>query len=541
MGVPSGAELAAVSLGGRVPGGIRAGESGIRRGSGNPPFLNGTRISTRFGDAYRDWLLTMPHTNGKADLVAFFLRKAFALNRDGGAFGLIATITIAMGDTRPAALEPIIAAGGVIYNVMKRIKWPGLAAVTVNTVNVIKSVPSKARMLNGKEVQRITAFLFELGPDTSPLRLSLNSGTCFSGPYVMGAGFLFDDDDGSASPTNTMRTIISSKNEYEKVIRPYICGEEFLTDPRQLHRRYVIYLGEITEKEARSDWPLVLEILEKKVKQERSKKDIKKYPRMVNEWWKFWNPRHDLMRIVQNTDRVLMIPFVASHVCVGFVPASTIVGTPNVVICRNNVSDLATIQSRIHELWVRFLGSTMEGRQRYTPSDCFETFPFPPGYETDPTLEAAGQAYHDHRAALMIAANEGMTKTYNRFHKAEERGAAIQRLRELHDAMDQAVLRAYGWDDLADTLRPVFHTPESEDDHTYQTRLFLASRGPRPGPRPPPRPQRPTPRRRSRRRHRAQGARQGEKRGGRVRGGSARWLRRRRSGAASSARPSCGW
>ena len=128
-------------------------------------------------------------------------------------------------------------------------------------------------------------------------------------------------------------------------------------------------------------------------------------------------------------------------------------------------------------MWARFFSSSMKDDLRYAPSDCFRTFPFPPKYETDPTLEAAGQTYHDHRAALMVLANEGMTKTYNRFHKAAERGAAIERLRELHDAMDRAVLRAYGWDDLADTLRPVFLTPETEDDHTYQTRLFWPAEG----------------------------------------------------------------
>ncbi len=114
----------------------------------------------------------------------------------------------------------------------------------------------------------------------------------------------------------------------------------------------------------------------------------------------------------------------------------------------------------------------MKDDLRYTPSDCFETFPFPPGYRTDAMLEAAGQAYHDHRAQLMIAADEGMTKTYNRFHKESERGTAIQTLRDLHDEIDQTVLRAYGWGDLADTLRPQFLTPETEDDHTYQGRYF---------------------------------------------------------------------
>jgi hypothetical protein len=111
----------------------------------------------------------------------------------------------------------------------------------------------------------------------------------------------------------------------------------------------------------------------------------------------------------------------------------------------------------------------------YTKDDCFETFPFPPRYETDPALEAAGQTYHDHRAGLMVAADEGMTKTYNRFHDAGERSEPIRTLRELHDAMDRAVLRACGWDDLADTLRPEFLTEETEDDHTYQGRYFWPS------------------------------------------------------------------
>ena len=69
-------------------------------------------------------------------------------------------------------------------------------------------------------------------------------------------------------------------------------------------------------------------------------------------------------------------------------------------------------------------------------------------------------------------ADEGMTKTYNRFHKSDERSEPIRRLRDLHDEMDRAVLRAYGWDDLAEELRPQFLTEETEDDHTYQGRYF---------------------------------------------------------------------
>ena len=72
----------------------------------------------------------------------------------------------------------------------------------------------------------------------------------------------------------------------------------------------------------------------------------------------------------------------------------------------------------------------------------------------------------------MIARNEGLTKTYNRFHNPDEHAGDIQSLRDLHHALDLAVLRAYGWDDLADTAAPEFLTEDTEQDHRYQGRLF---------------------------------------------------------------------
>jgi hypothetical protein len=86
----------------------------------------------------------------------------------------------------------------------------------------------------------------------------------------------------------------------------------------------------------------------------------------------------------------------------------------------------------------------------------------------------------------MIARHEGMTKTYNRFHDRGETAEDIQRLRELHAAMDRAVLEAYAlgasteaeqraWDDLAARAAPVFLDETNEDDHTYQGRLFWPS------------------------------------------------------------------
>ena len=51
-------------------------------------------------------------------------------------------------------------------------------------------------------------------------------------------------------------------------------------------------------------------------------------------------------------------------------------------------------------------------------------------------------------AALMVRHDEGLTKTYNRFHDPYQRDAEVAELRELHAAMDRAVLAAYGWSDI---------------------------------------------------------------------------------------------
>jgi hypothetical protein len=93
-----------------------------------------------------------------------------------------------------------------------------------------------------------------------------------------------------------------------------------------------------------------------------------------------------------------------------------------------------------------------------------ETFPFPPNWQQNPTLEAAGKTYYEHRAALMTANDEGLTTTYNRFHDPDETAPAILRLRELHAAMDRAVLDAYGWGDLAPTCAFLLDYEEEEDD-----------------------------------------------------------------------------
>ena len=106
---------------------------------GNPPFAGKNTLIDGSSEGYIDWLKTLhAESHGNADLVAHFFRRAFDVLRPNGCFGLIATNTIAQGDTRSSGLRWICTNGGTIYRANKRFKWPGEAAVVVSIVHVAK-------------------------------------------------------------------------------------------------------------------------------------------------------------------------------------------------------------------------------------------------------------------------------------------------------------------------------------------------------------------------------------------------------------------
>ena len=135
----------------------------------------------------------------------------------------------------------------------------------------------------------------------------------------------------------------------------------------------------------------------------------------------------------------------------------------------------------------------MEDRPRYTPTTTFETFPFPwpPGQEdTDSAayaaISAAAKQLHEEREVWLnppdlISLGAGsdspalrertLTNLYNAlvaYRAGESNGQRIPksardfapRLAQLHNALDQAVLSAYAWDDLYHSLR----TPEGDEE-----------------------------------------------------------------------------
>ena len=419
---------------------------------GNPPFAGKNSVAAGNVAGYPSWLKEVhEESHGNADLVAHFYRRAYNLIRDGGTFGLIATNTIAQGDTRSTGLRWICEHGGEIYRATKRVKWPGDAAVIVSVLHVARGKYAGNRVLDGETVDRITAFLFHRGGHADPVRLAANAGKSFVGSYVLGMGFTFDDTDkkGVASPLAEMQRLLESDPRNREVIYPYIGGEEVNTSPTHTHHRYVINFAERSEAECRLGWPDLMAIVEQRVKPERLKLgDNGDARRRKERWWLWGRYTPALFAVTGRLEKLLALSRVGQHASLAFLPSHLVYAESVIVFPFQTFAAFCVLQSRPHDLWARFFGSSMKDDLRYAPSDCFQTFPFPAGWDTDGSLEAAGRSYYEYRAALMVANDEGMTKTYNRFHDVYETDPRIVELRELHAAMDRAVLDAYGWTDI---------------------------------------------------------------------------------------------
>ena len=445
---------------------------------GNPPFLGGTSISARLGMQYFQYLnFRFAPAGHHCDLVGYFFRRNFSLLRKDRSLGSLATNTIAQGDTRQGSLAPIMAMDGRILRATRRYAWPGSAAVIVSIIHIHKGENASSPVLDGKVVSRISAFLVEGRQDASPFNLAdaLNYSL---GCKIYGQGFLFDDSDPAANPLILRVKILEANPFLEERILPYLGGEDIVQSPTHLRERYVIQFSDLDVEQQLEKWAPLRDIVKEKVFPERQKLGLN--PNNVplkRKWWAYQAHRPSLYHQLSTMKRTICTPRVSPNVVMTFVETGVIFNEKIVVIPHDDTSIFCILQSRIHEIWVRVFSSTLKDDVNYSASDCLKNFALPKDLSHSNDLAEIGNAYFDFRAEIMRFQNIGLTKTYNRFHNVEERGAAIQRLRELHDAMDQAVLRAYGWDDLADTLRPIFFTPETEDDHAYQTRYFWPAEG----------------------------------------------------------------
>lgn len=441
---------------------------------GNPPFIGGKKIRGALGEDYREFVAAHigNGAKGHADICVYFFLRAIGNLLDGGIVGLVATNTIAQGDTREVGLEQLYNHGATFPRAISSTPWPGDAALEVAFVWVYKGSWNGLFYLDYQLVNGITSFLTVPGRISGkPFRLAANADKSFLGSNVNGMGYVLQPGEAKA--------LIESNAKNKDCVFQYLNGDDLNSRPDQSPSRWIINFqdwplsrtgegswrssDEKSKKEfLRSgivpmdypepvveDYPDLLAIVDQKVRPERTRKNDKgeyklRYPLYLR-WWQFCEKQPALYATVKRTGKVLAVGQTSKYHSFIFPPSDIVYDQKLILFALTRFGEFALMQSTVHTEWVLSYGSSLETRPVYTPSDCFETFPFP---DCTDDLDNFGKKFYELRQSIMISRQEGLTKTYNRFHDQDETATDVAELRRLHAEMDQAVVAAYDWPDL---------------------------------------------------------------------------------------------
>ena len=411
---------------------------------GNPPFLGGTKISGSNGKSYQQYLGThvARATGNRCDLVGYFTLRTHEVTNRRGQVGIIATNTLAQGDTRQVSLDQITSSGTEIRQAVKSAPWPSKSAVleycavwfSKESVNV-----ASLRILNGKHTP--SGISSSLNPNsrteswTEPL--AENRGVVYVGSYVLVVdGFTFQSEEA--------RELIEREPHYGDVLFPFLSGQGLTEDPSHETNRWVVNFRDWPESKAKQ-YPIAYRKLLMEVKPECAKKDPKSYNGLMDHWWQFWRIRSELMAALSGLDRCIALTLHSKAVMPVMVPSKQVFSHALGVFASDDYALLSFLSSGPHYWWAVDRGSSLETRVRYTPTDVFETLVRP---NLTQELRDHGLALENHRRGLMADRHLGLTATYNLVHDLSCHDDDIVKLRAVHRAIDEATARAYGWEDL---------------------------------------------------------------------------------------------
>ena len=409
---------------------------------GNPPFVGGQKITGATGTDYRNHLIAWiaGGTKGSADLVAYFFLNA---TKTAKSLGLLATNTIAQGDTSEVGLAQIIDTGWKIHRAISSTTWPGEATLEIAKVWATAHPWSGQHVLDGRPVAGIDEMLYPLSRSLwRKQRLAENTDKSFIGSYVLGTeGF-------TMSPEEAQALIDKDPNNAD-VLRPYLGGKDLNQSPTQTAPRWIINFFDWPEEKARK-YPDCFSIVEEEVKPMRQERkangEFKKRKARAERYWMYAETTPKLYRTIALLESVLVITLHSKSVQPCFVPASQVFSHGLGIFAYDDDFHLGVLTSGFHYRWAVRHGSTLETRVRYTPSDVFETFAQP--LHSD-VVASAGSVLDARRSKLMVERGLGLTGVYNLVHDPAERSdERIQQLRDLHVRLDLAVRDAYGWSDL---------------------------------------------------------------------------------------------
>ncbi|QBI56148.1 DNA methyltransferase [Streptomonospora litoralis] len=417
---------------------------------GNPPFLGGQKLTAALGTNMRDWFVHILANGrrGRADLVGYCLLRSMSLLTEWGTLGLIATNTVAQGDTREVGLAQMVDKGFTITRAIQSQSWPAAAANLEFAAvwGTRRSIaPEALRVADDLAVKRISSLLEPAGRvEGDPARLTENANIAFQGSVVLGKGFIVDFEEA--------QSWIVADFANSDVLFPYLNGEDINSRPDQSAPRWVIDFNERSEAEARQ-YSLPYERVLNRVKADRATRT--KAARTAP-WWLFYRAGRAMRKAISGMDEVLAIALVSKTVMPARVPTGQVFSHKLGVFATDSFSDQAVLSSSLHQIWAVKYGSTMRTDINYSPSDVFLTFPRPKPYDF---LDTIGATLDFDRREIMLRRGLGLTQIYNLVNDPDVEGSAdadVSWLRQIHKELDEAVMVAYGWDDVP--LEHGFHT-----------------------------------------------------------------------------------
>ena len=228
-------------------------------------------------------------------------------------------------------------------------------------------------------------------------------------------GFTFDDTDskGVASRIAEMRSLIAADPRNAERIFPFIGGKKLTAaPPRRIidmsstsrisrfnegPRGTLVPVNEDTQRQqlrdgvvapdypwsVASDWPDLLSIVRDRVKPER---DLDNRDARRREWWKYAERTPGLTHACKDKEHVLVQCRISSWLSFALMNTGAVFDISlNVFPLTKPLPGFAVLQSRVHEVWARFLSSSMKDDMRYTPSDCFGDFSISKGLRIEPS------------------------------------------------------------------------------------------------------------------------------------------------------------
>jgi len=338
----------------------------------NPPFLGGKLLRSGLGDDYveamfRVWRDRVP---AEADLCCYWFEKARAHVESGNCrrAGLLATQGIRGGANREI-LKRIKQSGNIFFAESDRPWILDGANVHISMVGFDDGQDAR-RVLDGVAVAQINANLTATAADITQARpLAENAGLAFMGDTKGGA---FD------IPEALALEMLAQPNPHGKpnsdVLTPWVNGMDLTRRSRGM---WIIDFGVGLAEQDAARYEAPFRHVQERVLPERQWNKRESYRRL---YWQHVEARPAMRAALAPLPRFLATPTVAKHRLFVWMQAPTLPDHQLIVFARADDYFFGVLQSRVHEVWSRAQATQLREASsgtRYTPTTCFETFPFP--------------------------------------------------------------------------------------------------------------------------------------------------------------------